>query len=261
MIAYLGLLFVHDSVLVYMKRIPRFYKDVSVGIDSNTKRFNLLLDGKTVKTPLGESFQLESDLIASAITTEWKHQEDFLVPNTMPMSTMMMTYIDIDSKISRKDKLHQISRFLLTDTIRFPDENLESTLAKEQERVWQPVLNFFTSAYGIPISQSPVGFGIPEGSQEEVHKINNLILSDERYCGLRLTILETAAKYLKSGSIGISLLEGALTPDSAFQAAYVEEIVQRREWGECEGDHDLNDAETMLWLHGIDVLNSCLVSS
>jgi chaperone required for assembly of F1-ATPase len=66
---------------------------------------------------------------------------------------------------------------------------------------------------------------------------------------------------LKSGSIGIALLEGALTPKDAFEAAYVEEIVQRREWGEVEGDHDLNDAETMLWLNGIRLLNNCLVSA
>lgn len=244
-----------------MKRIPRFYKDVSVGFDSATKRYNLLLDGKTVKTPLGESFHVESDVIASAITTEWKHQEEFLVPNTMPMSTMLMTYIDIDSKIERNDKLQQINRFLLTDTVRFPDENQQSTLAKEQERVWQPVLNFFTSTYGIPISQSRTGFGIPPGSEEEIERINQIVLSPQQFSGIRLTVLETAAKYLKSGSIGIALMEGALTPDSAFDAAYVEEIVQRREWGECEGDHDLNDAETILWLRGIDVLNSCLVAS
>ena len=244
-----------------MKRIPRFYKDVTVGIDSMTKKYNLLLDGKTVKTPLGEPLQFASELIASAVSTEWKHQEEFVVPNTMPMSSMTMTYIDIDSKMDRQDKLAQFNRFLMTDTIRFPQEDRNSALSKEQAMAWEPVIGFFKSKYGIQISQSESGFGVPPGSDEEIKLVNEMILSENRYDGLRLTILETAAKYLKSGSVGIALLEGALNPERAFQAAYVEEIVQRREWGEVEGDHDLNDAETMVWLHGIDVLNSCLVSS
>ena len=244
-----------------MKRIPRFYKEVSVGFDSLSKRYNLLLDGKSVKTPLGESLQFNSELIASAISTEWKHQDEFVVPNTMPMSTMMMTYIDIDSKIDRRDKLAQFNRFLMTDTLRFPHEDPNSTLFKEQTNAWEPVLGFFKSKYGVQISQSTSGFGVPPGADEEIKRINDVVLSEDRYDGLRLTILETAAKYLKSGSVGIALLEEAITPEQAFHAGYIEEIVQRREWGEVEGDHDLNDAETMVWLHGVDVLNSCLVSS
>jgi chaperone required for assembly of F1-ATPase len=122
------------------------------------------------------------------------------------------------------------------------------------------VLEFFQQR-GIHISQSPNGIAVPAGAEVEIATINREILAEDRFDPLRLTVLETAAKYLKSGSIGIALLEGALTPKDAFEAAYVEEIVQRREWGEVEGDHDLNDAETMLWLNGIRLLNNCLVSA
>lgn len=253
-----GCLILYSPVL--MKRIPRFYKDVSVVLNSDTKKLNLFLDGKSVKTPLGEAFQLPSEPVAHAITTEWKHQGEFVVPNTMPMTTMMMTYIDIDSKIERKSKLDQLNRFLMTDTIRYPHEDPESSLGKEQEAAWKPILELFESRFGIRISQSRGGFSLPPEASTEIQQINEKILTEVRYDGLRLTILETAAKYLKSGSVGIALMEGFVDPETAFKAAFVEEIVQRREWGEVEGDHDLGDAETMLWLHGVDVLNGAIVS-
>jgi len=239
-----------------MKRIKRFYDKVSIGKNSSNT-FSLLLDGKAVKTPLGEKMLFDSEGVACAIATEWELQKDYIVPNTMPMNTIMMTYMDVDSKVSRGDKLAQIGRFLQTDTIRFPDTLVGSDLHAQQLISWQPVLDFFDSR-GIRITQSMNGFAIPPGAEDEINRIKSEILKE--FTPLRLTVLETAAKYLKSGTVGIALLENAINPQAAFDAANVEEIVQRREWGEAEGDHDINDAETMLWLNGIRLLNNCLVS-
>ena len=233
-----------------MKRIKRFYDSVSIA-PSREGKFGLLLNGKTVKTPLGEHLLFPNEAVASAVATEWQLQKEFVVPNTMPMSTIMMTYIDIDSKANRTDKLEQINRFLQTDTLRFPDSKKDSKLWKLQKEKWEPILSFMDSR-GTPISQSLSGFGLPLETEAEVKAINESILSS--YDMLKLTMLETAAKYLKSGSTGIGLIEGVVSPSQAFEAAYVEELSQRAEWGLVEGDHDVNDAETLLWLNGISIL-------
>ena len=234
-----------------MKRIKRFYDTVSISNIPQTCQYNLLLNNKTVKTPLGELLVFPSEGIASAVAMEWELQTEFVIPNTMPINTIMMTYIDVDSKILKKEKLDQIRRFLQTDTIRFPHLDPTSPLVSAQQQYWSK-LESYLATRGITMTKSLNGIAIPPETDAEIEKINSEILS--QYDPLKLTMLEVASKYLKSGTIGIGLLDGVLTPSEAFKAAYVEEICQRQEWGEVEGDHDINDAETMLWLNGISIL-------
>ena len=240
-----------------MKRIKRFYDTVSVNKLTNG-RFSLLLDGKSVKTPLGEPLTFPSEAVASAVATEWELQSAFVIPNTMPINTIMMTYIDVDSRMSRNEKLEQINRYIQTDTVRFPDTDPESELAALQTAKWGKVHSFLEKN-GVSMNRSLNGIGIPASSTNEIEQINTGIMA--KYNPLTLTMLETASKYLKSGTIGISLLEGIVSPREAFEAAYVDELWQRTNWGLVEGDHDISDAETMLWLNGISILASLVDKS
>jgi ATP synthase F1 complex assembly factor 2 len=233
-----------------MKRVKKFYDAVDVR-RSSEGLFELFLDGKTVRTPLGAKLQLGSEPIASALATEWQLQTDFVVPNAMPMNTIVMTNMDIDSKMNRREKIDQINRFFQTDTIRFPDIDDKSKLSINQKEKWNNIFNLLESR-GVKITQSTSLFGLPETTDDEILNIHKKIV--DNYDSLKLTMLETGAKYLKSGCLSIGLIEGFITPQEAYEAAYVEELTQRAEWGLVEGDHDLNDAETMLWLNGIHLL-------
>ena len=234
-----------------MKRIKRFYDSVDIR-RSTENSFSLLLNGKTVKTPLGEPFNLSNEAIAAAVATEWQLQKEFVVPNTMPINTILMTHIDIDSKLTRNDKLLQISRFFQTDTLRFPESDELSGLFKMQNEKWHPIFQHLKSS-NITFTQCRGTFSLPESTEAEITAINNVLLKD--YDPLLLCMLETASKYLKSGTTAVGLIDRAITPQEAFEAAYAEELHQRREWGLVEGDHDIQDAETMLWLHGVYILS------
>ena len=235
-----------------MKRVKKFYGTVEVSRTSGGL-YQLLLNGKSLKTPLGANMQVPSEAVATAAATEWELQDGFVIPNTMPINTIIMTNLDIDSHSDRGEKLKQINRFFQTDTIRFPDLDSRSKLAIIQQEKWQPIFNYLSSQ-GVKISQSTGGFSLPNSTEKEIENVHEKIV--DKYDSLKLTMLETASKYLKSGSIGIGLIEGILTPDHAFEAAYVEELAQRTEWGLVEGEHDLTDAETLLWLNGISLLGS-----
>ena len=229
-----------------MKRLGRFYKTVS--IEPVGGMFQLLLDGKPVRTPMRNLLTFESEGVASAVASEWQIQSKFIVPNTMPMSTIITTFLDVDSQITREEKIGQISKFFQTDTIRFPAS--EPLLAAAQAREWAPVHRYIESKQLVltPCAE----FSVPDNTHIEVANICGKALST--YDQLGLTLLETAAKYLKSASVGLALIEGAVTPNEAWRAAYVEEIFQRENWGLVEGDHDVHDAETLLWLNGVALL-------
>jgi ATP synthase F1 complex assembly factor 2 len=234
-----------------MKRLKRFYDTVDIQRVSNDQ-YKLLLNGKSVKTPLGSHYVLPSEPVASAIATEWELQQEFVIPNTMPMNTILMTNIDLDSNMERSEKLAQINKYFQTDTLRFPDLDTESNLSRLQAEKWKPILDFLV-ARNVRFTQATGGFALPPSTEDEILEMNDKLLSP--YDSLKLTMLETASKYLKSGSTAVGLIDGVIGPEQAFEAANVEELAQRAEWGLVEGDHDLHDAETRLWLHGIGFLS------
>ena len=235
-----------------MKRLKRFYDKVSVKCVEKDL-YHLLLDSRTVRTPLGGTLSFKSEGIASAVGSEWEIQGEFVIPNSMPMNSIMMTFLDVDSKLGRGEKEKQISRFLQTDTLRFPAEKSDSALARAQGKYWEKPKTFLRETMKLELTRGNA-FSVPSSTDAEIAEIRERILS--KYDGLDLTLLETGAKFLKSGSLAIALIEGAVTAEEAWQAAYAEELSQRENWGLVEGEHDYHDAETLLWLNGVGLLAS-----
>jgi ATP synthase mitochondrial F1 complex assembly factor 2 len=236
-----------------MKRLKRFYDIVSVDALGDSQ-FRLLLDGRQVRTPLMKPLILPNEGVASAIASEWELQSEFVVPNTMPMNTMFMTWIDVDSPITHRDKWNQITKYFRTDTLRFAEPDVQSALSKAQNRTWEPIESFIESKIGSRISKSSNGFIVPDFADSEIQSVYDNIV--RKYPPVKLTILETAAKFTKSGTVGLALVENVISTDQAYNAAFVEETYQRENWGVAEGDHDLNEAEAMLWLSGVSILSS-----
>jgi len=241
-----------------MKRLKKFYETVSIDrvVQNNSiSSYRLMLDGRQVRTPLGDLLILPNEAVAAAVAAEWQLQSSYVVPNSMPISTVLMTNIDVDSKQDRSEHLTRILRYFQTDTVRFPENDRSKVLFSVQKDRWRPIFEYFAMK-GVSISQSSTGLALPESTQSELQTVNDKILSC--YDSLGLSVLETASKYLKSGSLAVGLLDGKLCPEEAFKAAFVEELCQRDVWGLVEGDHDLNQSETMLWLHGLRLVSSLL---
>ena len=67
----------------------RFYKDVSVGPD-----LSILLDGRSVKTPMKAKLLLPSAALAEAVADEWRAQVKVINPALMPLTRLANTAID-----------------------------------------------------------------------------------------------------------------------------------------------------------------------
>jgi archaellum component FlaF (FlaF/FlaG flagellin family) len=62
---------------------------------SSTNQYEILLDGKPLKSPKRAQFILPNKLLACAIATEWATQEDDLIrPFTMPLMQLSSTALD-----------------------------------------------------------------------------------------------------------------------------------------------------------------------
>ena len=79
--------------------------------------FGITLDGKTLKTPMGQPLSVPSQSLAYAIAAEWDAQVKYLQPANMPLMTLACTALDQAAhhpNVYREQALN----FLPTDTVR-----------------------------------------------------------------------------------------------------------------------------------------------
>lgn len=86
--------------------------------DNNTslKWFGITLDGRTMKTPLGQKLAVPSESLAYAIASEWDAQVKYLQPTNMPLMTLACTALDQAAHHPYAYQ-EQSLRFLPTDTV------------------------------------------------------------------------------------------------------------------------------------------------
>ncbi|MBN8520720.1 MAG: ATP12 chaperone family protein [Alphaproteobacteria bacterium] len=194
--------------------MKRFYKLTS------TKRTDegwvIQLDGKTAKTPSGQDLAAPSKALAEAILAEWGAQGDQVIPDTMPLTQILITAID---KMRQRETLTKaLVKYLDTDLICYRTKEPEALL-KRQKETWDPWLTWFDEHFESPLE---VTFTLNALKQDpDTHKRiwNYIEALDEYY----FAVLEIVTSL--SGSIVLSLafLESEASPDQVFSAMYVEE--------------------------------------
>ena len=70
----------------------RFYKAVSLEAVENS--FEILLDGRRMKTPGKNALELPTKAAAELVSKEWESQEEYIDPLSMPVTRIVNTAID-----------------------------------------------------------------------------------------------------------------------------------------------------------------------
>ena len=71
-----------------MRDRKRFYDTVGVEkvvIGDGVERWEVKVDGRTVRTPRGVKLRVPSEVLARTIAGEWARQSEFLQPEDMPI--------------------------------------------------------------------------------------------------------------------------------------------------------------------------------
>jgi chaperone required for assembly of F1-ATPase len=133
------------------KPLPRrFYKEVGIG---DGPPFQILLDGRPVKTPKKRSLQLPTRALAEAVADEWRAQSETIDPARMPLTRFANTAIDAveDTREAvAADIAAYAGRDLLCYRAESPDE-----LKRRQSQHWDPDVAWAEKAYGGPFKVVP----------------------------------------------------------------------------------------------------------
>jgi len=118
----------------------RFYKNVSIVQSEGAWEVNL--DQRKLKTPLGNPLKVQNEFMAHAVANEWRSQKEVILLSQMHMNGLVNTCLDNPQRLDKPKLVKQILDFLETDTILFhcvePPELLELQALK-----WNPLLLWF----------------------------------------------------------------------------------------------------------------------
>ena len=204
------------------KPLPRrFYKDVGVNAQNG-----ILLDGKTVKTPLKAALRLPNANLAQAVAGEWAAQGKSINFAAMPLTKLANTAIDRATH-ERKTITRELADYANADLICYRAAQ-PSDLVELQQAAWDPVLAWVQNKLGVRF----------EWTRSISHKpqTGEALATFEAYLN-ELTPWHLTAHYNIStltGSVLITtmLIEGGMTLDQAWTAAHVDEDWQIARWGE-----------------------------
>lgn len=125
--------------------IRRFYKDVTLG--SGPSGWQVLLDGRGIKTVGGAPQVVPTATLGEALAAEWRRQGEKIDPASLPLRDMADYAIDVVAADPAGAARGLVS-YAETDTLCYradPDEPLHA----HQQAVWEPLLAAFEAAHGI----------------------------------------------------------------------------------------------------------------
>lgn len=237
--------------------VTKYYENVDIReVSSTQNQYEILLDGKPLKSPKRAQFILPNKLLASAIATEWATQEDDLIrPFTMPLMQLSSTALDHMSDYATFDfHVKKLLEFFDADqaVVAHPSG---SELREIQLKTLKKVHDWARREFGEQLNLSSDSiFAQPQ--PEEVK-----LLMEKRLRSLspwEMTCTFAAAAAAKSLLIGLALNRNIIDPEEALKCARVEEDYQIERHGFVEGGHDIDISDLRVRLTAPHALNLIL---
>lgn len=225
--------------------IRRFYKDVTLGEASGG--FQVLLDGRGVKTVGGAPQVVAARALAEALAAEWRQQGEQIDPRSLPLRDMADYAIDIVARDPAAIAAGLIA-YAETDTLCYradPDEPLHA----RQQAVWEPLLAAFEAANGIALVRVSGVLHRPQPPAALAALEARLLALDP----FALAGVEAMTKLAASLVTALAALDAAHEeePLALWQAVCLEEEWQAELWGRDE------EAEERRARREADFLRAC----
>ena len=227
--------------------MKRFWKEVSVDADRVVR-----LDGRPVRTPGRTPLALPGDALAAAIADEWRAVGDTLDPRAMPLTGLANAAID---RVAPDPAAFAagIAAYGESDLLYYRAESPPELVAREAA-TWDPLLTWARDRYDVHFD---VTSGVMHRPQPPatVARLAEAVAARPPFALVALQPLVSITGTLVGT---LALAEGAIDPDTLWDAAVVDEAWQAELWGEdtlaaearANRRHDLNNAALFLRLAG-----------
>ena len=203
--------------------MKRFWKNANA-VDRDGA-WGLELDGKPLRTPAGETLAVPTSALADAIAEEWNSVGDDVDPREMPLTGLANAAIDRVAP-DKQGFAAGLARYAEGDLACYRAEG-PAALVERQGESWDSLLgwarrrfdlDFKTTAGILPVDQPPA-------------TVERLAHAVEALDAFRLAGLSPLVTIGGSLIAALGVLEGAFTPEEAWQAVSLDERWQLEQWG------------------------------
>ncbi|XP_055330024.1 ATP synthase mitochondrial F1 complex assembly factor 2-like isoform X2 [Paramacrobiotus metropolitanus] len=199
----------------------RFYQSVS--LTQNGGCYEINLDRRKLKTPLGNLLQIPTEPLALAVAAEWSSQTDTIKQDRMYLTKLCNSAVDNPMKRTKEDIAESLLKFLDSDTVccRVDDP---PELQELQNRAWGPVIEFVEKRHGVIIGSSANILG-PVVPRETKEILGRYLRS---YNTWSLLGFQQAVESLKSLVLTLALVDRIMPVITAVALSRLEEEFQVR---------------------------------
>lgn len=190
--------------------------------------FAILLDDRPAMTPGKKTLSVPSLALGRAVAEEWNTQEEWIVPFSMPLTQIANTALD---RIAgrRQTIVSEVVRYVEDELVCYRAEP-ESDLARREEMLWQPILDWLAERYDVQLITT-AGLIHVEQPSDALKKLT-VVLS--RMSVAELTVLQCAVAASGSLVLALALVVGRVDGADLFELSQLEETWQIERWGEDE---------------------------
>lgn len=196
--------------------MKRFYRIVSRA-ENPQGGYRVLLDDRPVKMPSGNVLDIPSGALADMIVQEWAAQDEAVVPDSMPVTQILITIQDRIAQ-ERAAMEQAVLKYLDTDLVCYRTEQPED-LARQQAALWDPWIDWFAARSGTRLETTT---GLAALSQDgKAHDFaHDIIAKMDDY---RFGVCQLAVSLSGSLVLGLAFAEGALDKAGALKTIRIEE--------------------------------------
>ena len=206
--------------------MKRFYKDVATARKDDEEAYEVLLDGRSVRTPMRRPLQVPGASLANAVAEEWRTQGDEIDVESMPMTRISATAVDRVAD-DREGYIDQIAAFGGTDLVCYRAQ-APAELVDRQARVWQPMLDWAAETFGGELIVTDGLLPVDQPS-DSLARLRAAVADHDLY---ELAALGVATSASGSVVVALALSKGHVDATTAFDVSQLDESYQVEMWGE-----------------------------
>jgi chaperone required for assembly of F1-ATPase len=213
-----------------LKLRTRFYQAATVG--EGADGFQVLLDGRPVRTPARALLAAPVRELAQAIAAEWQAQQDKVDPAVMPLTRLANSIIDGVAP-APQPVAAEIEKYLGTDLLFYRAAGPEGLVAS-QRRHWDPVVEWAREKFG---ARFVLVEGVMHVAQPEAAiaaAVKAIPSGANIHDPWRLGALDVVTTLTGSALLALALAARRVTTDDAWTAAHVDEDWNMQFWGRDE---------------------------
>ena len=203
--------------------MKRFWIEATVAAAGSG--WQVLLDGRAVKTQAGSAQIVPSPALAAALADEWAAQGATVDPDSLPLRDLADLAIDVTAA-DRAGTIAALLRYAETDTLCYRADP-EDPLHTRQIELWEPLLLAAEARWQVQFERVSGVIHRPQNA-ETLARLAHALAAHDHFTLAALTTLSALSASL---TIALAAIEPGADATVLWDAANLEEDWQAELWG------------------------------